>query len=232
MNNIRYYLSFDCATKTFAYVLVKINLTYLFLNFSEIKQVLDIAKSDPNKYQGLIEKITDITSTTIQIIHADCIDLFPNVPDKDIDTVTRIKTMTTYVKTHIYPLLSNIDNNAIDIVIEFQMSYNTQSKIISIGLISLFTDYSTYLVNPSLKNKVHLSNDSKHNHFINKYKSNYTANKAHALHNFKLFEETFDQTTTLPNSLKGHVADAFLQILGLILHSRQYISKPANHTKK
>lgn len=223
MNNIRYYLSFDCATKTFAYVLVKINLTYLFLNFNEIKQVLDFVKSDPNKYKGLIEKITDITSTTIQIIHADCIDLFPNVPDKDIDTVNRIKTMTTYVKTHIYPLITDIETDKLDIVIEFQMSYNTQSKIISIGLISLFTDYSVYLVNPSLKNKIYLSDSSKHNHFIDKYKSNYTANKAHALHNFKLFEEIFDQTISLSNSVKGHVADAFLQILGLILHSPQYV---------
>lgn len=216
MNKIKYYLSFDCATKTFTYVLVKVNHTYLSIDFKSIMKCIHLF--DDN----VLNKINYIADNTIQIMEAKCIDLFPNVSNKTISTVDRIKRMVEYVKANIYPKIQDIDKDDIVVIIEFQMSHNTQSKVIAISLITLFTDYNVQLIHPTLKNKVALSNEGNYAYFIEKYNNNYTANKEHALYNFKLFEITFNQYQNYSNTMKKNIADAFLQIFGLILYSTSY----------
>jgi len=219
MNKLKYYLSFDCATKTFAYVLVSIDYKYYLTNFKELKDNIDTLSTES------LVKLDYITKNTVRIIEAKCIDFFPNIDNKKISTIDRVKKMVEYVKSNILPLIETISKDDIDIVVEFQMSYNTQSKVISIGLITLFSEYNIYLVNPTLKNKISLTERGKYSYFIEKYKSNYTANKEHALYNFKTFEDIFDQHVQYPNSMKKNIADAFLQIFGLILHSPTYKQK-------
>jgi hypothetical protein len=96
------------------------------------------------------------------------------------------------------------------------MSHNTQSKVVSIVLLSLFSEYNIHLVNPSLKNKLYFTDNGQYYLFTEKYRNTYDANKQHALYNFMYFEQVFDQDTKLPKKIKGHVADSFMQIFGFI----------------
>lgn len=221
---IRWYLSFDCATKTFAYILIKINFDQLFINSSDVIKIVRHLEHrlQNNGYSDEIEKIINKldnkTKYAIEIITGDCIDLIPGIANKDIDTVERVKIVSKYVKDKIFPIIKDIHNDQLSVLVEFQMSHNTQSKVVSIALLALFSEYELCLVNPCLKNKLHFTEEGKYCHFMEKYKNSYDANKKHALYNFKEFERIFDQSINIPDKIKGHVADSFMQILGHILY--------------
>ena len=83
------------------------------------------------------------------------------------------------------------------------------------ALIAVFADYDVKLVNPSLKNKIHFSEEGKHKHFIKKYSQLYSANKAHTKYNFEQIERIFGTNIKKStNTERGHIADSFMQILG------------------
>ena len=103
------------------------------------------------------------------------------------------------------------------------MSANPKARMIFAALIAIFADYDVVLVNPSLKNKIYLSEEGKHKHFIKKYSQLYSANKAHAKYNFMLIEQIFGSPQSIANSSnanKGHIADAFMQILPVLAGDR------------
>ena len=77
-----YYLSFDCATKTFAY-----SLSYIDLSNDNIINQYNLFISEPNQ---LIENFIKFKSSIINIIDVEMIDFFPNVSDSKINTVDRI----------------------------------------------------------------------------------------------------------------------------------------------
>lgn len=222
----QWYLSFDCATKTFGFILVKINLKYLFNDTTEVKLILKQLEIKlkqegySKEIEDIINKINIKTKETIMITAYDCVNLIPNIANKDISTITRIKALSLFIKNNIYPLINNISPDQLHILIEFQMSYNTQSKAVAIALIALFSDYDVHLVSPTLKNKLYFTEQLKYCYFMEKYNNSYTANKNHALYNLLEFEKMYDQPINLSNKLKGHVADAFMQILGYIIFNK------------
>lgn len=219
-SNYSYYLSFDCATKTFAYVLVKINNNYCIKDIiMKINIILNsIDNFQETKKKELIEKFNERFNNAITIISSDCTDLIPYKNNKDITMIERVKSVTKYINNNILPLLTDISNDTLTILIEFQMSHNTQSKTVSIVLLTLFADYDKIiLVKPTLKNKISLNEKGKYSYFIEKYKSNYNANKKHVLYNFKLFEYIFNQKIDMSDKLKENIADSFMQILGYII---------------
>lgn len=218
-----WYLSFDCATKTLAYILVKIKPDHLFIDTNELRKVLKHLehrlKTDGYSIDvhNAVKKIDDKLNNTIQIISGDCVDLFPGIYNKDINTINRIKALSVYINKDIKPIINNIPHEQLHVLVEFQMSFNTQSKIISTALLTLFADYDIQLINPSLKNKLYFNDKGHYCYFMEKYKSSYLANKNHALYNYLVFEQVFNQSVNLSNKLKGHVADAFMQILGYLI---------------
>ncbi len=79
----------------------------------------------------------------------------------------------------------------------------------------LLSDTKICIVTPSLKNAYQIdpSTDGEYQTFIEKYNSNYNANKAHAIHNFKYFIKSRGLSHTImniPNKLDD-IADAFMQ---------------------
>jgi len=221
---IKWFLSFDCATKTFAYILIKINFNYLFIDTDEVIKIVKHIeyKLQNNEYseelEKMINKLDNKTKFAIEIITGNCIDLIPGIANKDINTVERVKIVSEYTKNKIFPLIKNIPKDQLSVLVEFQMSHNTQSKVVSIALLSLFSEYELCLVNPSLKNKLYFTETGRYCYFMEKYKNAYNANKKHALYNFKEFERIFDQKLDIPDKLKGHIADSFMQILGHIMY--------------
>jgi len=218
-----YYLSFDCATKTFAYSLSYVNLDAANIK-NNLQSLLDI-DFDKNKLDLCALRLIEDTflkfrSSIIYLIDGAMIDFFPNIPDAKIDTVERIKKMSNYIKQTILPKIKDLPN--IEIFIEFQMGSNHKARMISSALIAIFSEYTVRLINPSLKNKVYLSENGKHKYFIQKYSNLYSANKEHAKYNFELVEKVFQ--SNIPYTKKnerGHIADSFMQVLGYILYGKK-----------
>lgn len=235
----RWYLSFDCATKTFAYILIKIKMDQLFIDTHELIKIVKHLEYKLNhdgysvEIENMINKLDHKTKYAIEILTGNCIDLIPGIANKDIDTVKRVKVVSDYTKNEIYPLIKDIPMDKLSVLIEFQMSHNTQSKIVSIALLALFSEYELCLVNPSLKNKLCFTEEGRYCYFMEKYKNSYDANKKHALYNYKEFERIFNQKINLSDKLKGHVADSFMQILGHIMYPmNRDISTPYRKNKK
>ena len=224
-----YCLSFDCATKSLAFVIAKVNISQQSIQ-NAISKLSDCTT---------IEQLKQIKLDLIHIIDGEMVDLFPNIHDTDIKTVDRIKALVFYVRNRILPELDKLkelkkeeskkeeskkeESIKLKIFIEFQMSANPKARMIFAALIAIFADYDVILVNPSLKNKIYLAEEGKHKHFIKKYSQLYSANKAHAKYNFMLIEKIFGSPQSIANSSntnKGHIADAFMQILPVLAGSR------------
>lgn len=217
-----HYLSFDCATKTFAYSLSYVNLDINHIN-NNLKDFLsanvrDYKTMDLDKLIELENSFLKFRGSIIHLIDGETIDFFPNIPDSKIDTVERIIKISNYIKQTIIPKIKDIPN--IEIFIEFQMGANHKARMISFALIAIFSEYKVRLINPSLKNKVYISEDGKHKHFIKKYSNLYTANKEHAKYNFATIEKIYksDIPYTKKNE-RGHIADSFMQVLGYLMYN-------------
>lgn len=211
-----YYLSFDCATKTFGFILLKINEKINLNEIKKIKESINFIQKNNGDYTDLIHKIKLILDNYITVIKFGCIDLAPNTSDKDISTISRVRLVVEYIKECIVPELKNIEKDELVVLVEYQMSSNDKSRCVSTVLLTLFYDYKIFLVPPTYKNKIYLKKENIHNKFIQKYSNMYTANKKHALQGLLDYEEIFNNPIDLPMGLKGHVADAFMQIFGYI----------------
>jgi hypothetical protein len=232
-----YYLSFDCATKTFAYSLSYVNLSPSamydgvkklidsdLLENSDLLKNLENSKNSENlenlenlKNSEFSKKFNNFKSQIINLIDGEVIDFFPKIPDNKIDSVERIKKISNYVKEVIFPKIKDIEN--IEIFIEFQMGSNHKARMISSALIALFSSHVVRLIHPSLKNKVYTCEDGKYKHFIKKYSNLYTANKEHAKYNFAILEKIFSSSISSTNKNdRGHIADSFMQVLGYVLY--------------
>ncbi len=105
------------------------------------------------------------------------------------------------------------------VLIEYQMSANDKSRCVSNQILYHYAEYKTVLVGPSLKNKVHFAPELRHNRFIEKYASKYTANKNHTKANFLHWIEENNRKDLIANIKKKNIddlADAFMQIVGFV----------------
>jgi hypothetical protein len=111
------------------------------------------------------------------------------------------------------------DANRLHVVVEYQLGDNAPARAVANALVTLFADDDVVLVGASLKNTIALGPGLALGDFIPKYTKLYTANKNHARANFDRVLELF------PNALKpvnaagrGHIADSFMQILGMLVN--------------
>ncbi len=231
-----WFLGFDCATKTFAYSLSWVDLTA----GGEIRRQLDAAKEllrraeAFNRADNIVEarkaataaaeavQSVDARSRFIRIVAGGVKDLFPGRADKEISTVERIRGVKAYIETNVIPAIAADipDGSPPRVVVEFQMGPNAPSRVVAAALITLFADYDVFIVGPSLKNKVAIGEKGRYCYFAEKYKTNYTSNKAHARYNFEQIEKVFGTgiPPTSPPALRGHIADSFMQILGHLMY--------------
>ena len=218
------FLSFDCATKTFAFSCGEINidevketLNNIIILENEIQHITSIEKLIIFKEN--IYKIKKKIKSFITLDDGETIDLFPGIDNEKIDIVSRLRALVNYVK-------SRIPNQSIDtkIFIEFQMGQNPKARAIVSSLITLFYEHEIIIVNPSLKNKIYLSDDGRYCHFIKKYSSNYIANKEHCKYNFNIVEIYFNSKIPYSNKrIRGHIADSFMQVLGHLKYGKKYV---------
>ena len=165
---------------------------------------------------------------TAALIHAadgETTDLVPGVPDKQIPTVKRLRALARHVKTRVLPAVEACvpAGEPLRVLVENQMSYGVQNRAIMCALVALFAEHDVVIVGPTLKNKVATCEEGRYCHFAAKYAAAYGANKAHALFNFLRLEALFGTAipATRPASLRGHIADGLMQILGHLLYGTE-----------
>lgn len=211
----RWFLGFDCATKTLAFSLFSIDFEGYKAN--KIKLWEDLAKAVDGKLSVREIKALDKESKKF-VVFADgeVKDLFPGRPDASIHTVERIKALADYVNDRILPSIAQHATSPPEVVVEFQMGPNAPARTIAAAIIALFHKSKVYIVGPTLKNKMWFCEKGKYCYFVQKYKTTYCANKAHAAFNFSYLETLFGTKipSTKPTNLRGHIADSVMQVFG------------------
>ncbi len=104
------------------------------------------------------------------------------------------------------------------VLVEYQMGPNARARVIAAALVALFHDADVRIVGPSLKNRVAVIPAGRYCYFVEKYKSKYTANKAHTIFNFAQLETAFGTQIPATKLSRGHLADAVMQIFGYVVH--------------
>jgi hypothetical protein len=143
----------------------------------------------------------------------------------EVFDLTDNRQLTTVERTILLKqCLKNIDKNIAEfgkpdtVLVEYQMSANDKSRCVSQQIIYNYClCCPTYLVGPSLKNKIYFADDLKHSVFMAKYATKYTANKNHTKANLLYWLKKNNQEHFIKNIKKKNIddiADAFMQILG------------------
>lgn len=220
----RWFLSFDCATKTLAFSLCYVDLPRIreglpgfCRRLAALRELAARGELDCPRGRGALAALDADLSALFRIAAGDTVDLFPGVADKDIPTVVRIRELARYVDRRIRPLLAGA--RPLRVLVEFQMGVNAPARAVAAALVALFADEDSALVGPALKNQVSFSPAGGYGAFAARYRKAYDANKAHAAFNFGTLEAAFGSGVDpgLPARLRGHVADSVMQVWGHLL---------------
>ena len=233
----RWHLGFDCATKTFAFSLSRVDLggiparglargAALQEGVRRAQAALDAG--DPAGAACLAALIAPAvtaleaeTNDLLRIVDGEMVDLFPGRADKDISTVERLRAVARYVAGRIRPAVAAAvpPEERLRVVVEFQMGPNAKARAVAAALVTLFVEDDIIIVGPALKNKVAACEAGRYCYFAERYATPYSANKAHSMFNFSQIEKVFGSSIppTTPASLRGHIADSFMQVIGYLV---------------
>ena len=236
----RWHLGFDCATKTFAFSLSRIDLEAFAAGRKHIparaRAILEVTRraealrhvdvAAAMRLMAGVEPsaaaLDNETRDLVRIVDGETADLFPGRSDDDISTVERLQGVAHYVARRVRPAVAAVvpPGERLRVVIEFQMGPNAKARAVAAALIALFAEEDVIIVGPTLKNKIATCEEGRYCYFAERYKTSYGANKAHAIYNFAKLEETFGTgiPPTAPASLRGHIADSFMQVIGYLVH--------------
>lgn len=217
-NNIKWYLGFDCATKTFAFSLSRIDLEAYKADRLSLRSQLDNLRKTPDYKK--IEELDVQTKSYIYIADGETIDLFPGRRDADVSTIERIRAVSRYIKARIIPsIVKFTDGEKIRVVVEFQMGHNARARAVSDAIITLFCEDEIILVGPSLKNKIYTCEEGKYCYFAEKYITSYSANKAHTKYNFSHLERLFGSGLVNMSDAKKDILPTALYKLSAIYNT-------------
>jgi len=235
----KWHLGFDCATKTFAFSLSRIDLgafeeskarlrTRVRAAIEVLRRAAAMLRDGGDavpRAAGLVREVAPVLEAAdqesrafVRLADGETVDLFPDRADDDIATVERLRAVVRYVNGRVRPAVRRLvpAGESVRVVIEFQMGPNARSRAVAAALVALFADDDVIIVGPTLKNKIATCEEGRYCYFAERYASSYGANKAHAKYNFARFEDAFgtEIPATRPASLRGHIADSFMQVIG------------------
>ena len=240
----KWYLSFDCATKSLAFCLLAINFQKISKKESillsaqtaadnYIKALQENNKEETEKWALTFAKLRIEARESVRFVAGQVKDLFPGRPDKSIKTIERVRAVKKFVKNCVIPVINAASQEGcpstsapeLNVVIEFQFGANAKSRLVKYVLITIFSECNVFIVGPSLKNKVWFPEDikSKQCFFLEKYAKPYGANKAHALYCFEHLEKLFkwDVPTLDSPQFKKDLADSCMQVIGFLKYGKQ-----------
>jgi hypothetical protein len=232
-------LGFDCATATFAFSLARVvwpapgATTRALARVRGAGEILRRARAlcaagDQAAASALAAELAPILAAyerescaIMQIVDGETANLCPGWANKDIPTVLRICSLVKYVTRRVLPAVAAhlAPPEPLRVLIEFQKEANVPARKIMYALVALFAAHDPIIVGPSLKNKVATCEEGRYCYFAARYEKTYDANKAHAKFNFAHIERVFGSGIPASSaSLRGHIADSFMQVVGHVVH--------------
>lgn len=232
--------SFDCAIKNLGFCCLEVDNAWREKSDELIAHIENFYESDTadplNEMFDIIKQADQIVNSIIQIKYMNIFDLASEGKVKE----TKYSEVVKRLKYILYCLDKQLPSPDV-VLIEYQMNVNDKARGISryieeyylpIGADATITyamsDYpleafdlpdvqrntQVYTVMPALKNayQVDPSEAGEYQTFIQKYNTNYTANKAHAVHNFKYFLQTRGLSHVIKNTRNklDDISDAFM----------------------
>jgi hypothetical protein len=201
-------VSFDCATKSLGISIIDYNMQFdeqvsiayqeyisTKANSQNINEIID-------QYIKLLDKVNDLVDNKILIEYMDVVDIIPGKKVKETSIVERTAGLYNHLTEFDAkilcanePLCTNKARPDIEeytFLIEYQMGPNDKSRAVASQIMMFFSKYCgnhgpsiIKVIGPSLKNKISIGGDDAHySNFIEKYTTNYAANKNHAKYNF------------------------------------------------
>lgn len=235
-----WYLSFDCATKSFAWALLRLDDDAGALAEIKARRAADLLADagrllatrggrSADDTLGMLEPLIDEARRELEaaleaagglltVVAGGAADLVPGIKDKNIPGIERVRALKRYVDAAVWPALEASgapDDASLRVAIEFQLGANFHARAVATALVTIFVDCSVFFVGPAHKNRVSVSArpDLAHCYFVEKHTSLYAANKAHAKALLEVVEEAFPFTLGIPKALRKDFADALLQVL-------------------
>lgn len=224
-------IGIDVATKSLAISIIKYKsnkivqeeMNLAIENYKSYKKTLKKQINDSSfnnesvnnllkKYQELLECINSLLCP-IEILFVDVKDLIPDKKLKDTNILERTNNLRDYLNDIDKKISElNIPIKNLDILIEYQMGPNDKSRVISSQLLYHFSKYSSAnieLVGPSLKNSIFFKNneESHYSKFLEKYSTNYSANKAHSKYLFLELLKNIGKNEIISNIKKKNIDD-------------------------
>jgi hypothetical protein len=234
-----WYLSFDCALKSFAWCLVRMagpstnaRVRELVAEFKAL--ALSVADSPDiceahrrlAAAQCSADAASELSRELVSVHAGAAVDLIPGRKDNNVHRVERVRIVKRYVDGVIIPAIDAArasgcppaSDPLLRVAVEYQMSANFKANVISTTLFALFSDASVFPVGPSLKNTLCPGGrpELRHSTFTERYRSVYDANKAHAKALLDHFEATFGplrQPVDVPRKLRKDFADSLIQAI-------------------
>jgi len=218
------FIGFDCATKTLAFNICKVDLENIENIDDDVVELNEILKSlTKDNEDEIFVKVNEINERTkhyIEIIDADVVDLDPSRADGLITTVERIKLLHRYITERVFPVIPDGD---LTVIIEDQ-TINKKSGVIEHALAALFMGRAQQIeiVDPNIRKTVCFDLiNGRYSCFVPKYTTSTGAIKAHSKYNFGLTEQHFYSTIPfIPKKDRVHLADSFWQIMGWLKYSQ------------
>lgn len=230
----RWFLSFDCATKSFAFALLRVREPDPGLPARAAALVAAVEAGDAPAAMRIARDLDGETREGLRLAAGAAVDLVPGKKDKEIPTVERVGAAMEYLRGPVAKALEAAaadgcpawDSPELNVAVEFQMGPNAPARTIAIVLLTHFANAHTFLVGPAYKNKLWYPSrpDLRHCYFVERYKTPYAANKNHAkaLY-FDHIGPTFGHHEEavlrgIPVRLRKDFADCVMQVLGFLAY--------------
>lgn len=192
-----YYLSFDAANKTLGYVVCSNDKKYVSEN-----------------------GVMDYKQLQMKFLYFGVVDLFPGRLVGNTTAVERTIELNKFLKTIKLPEDANMGNTVV--VIEYQMGQNHKSHSVQDQIMMFYVDRARVeIIGPSAKNGISFTEELRIQRFMEKYKTAESANKNQTAENLRfLSEKTKLPINHISNDLHNHVADAFMQLLWILIEKK------------
>ena len=225
-----WYLSFDCATKSLAFSLLRVRRPtkawYAAAAAEASEAAAAAAAGEGGAARRLGERLDRESRGLCHLAAGGVVDLCPGRAQKEIGTVERVKALVAFLEGTVAPALAAAagcpppSSPALKVAVEYQMVPNEQARKVAVALVTHYAAAGVFLVGPALKNTVAPRGrpDLHHAAFVEKYRSRYTANKRHAeaLYHDYVAPLFGHRVEGVPRERRADFADSVLQVLGWV----------------
>lgn len=221
----QWYLSFDCAIKSFAFALIRYRPAERVAE-SFLKKP---RPCDPDTMAQQLQELNAALGDCFFLAAGEAADLAPGRKADSLSSVERVRVVKEYLRERVAPALQEAgatlgcppaDSPELAVVVEAQMGPNAQAGTVEDVLYAYFSDATLVPVGGALKNTVRFKSrpDLDHCMFVEKYSSVYYANKRHATAvYYEHIKSLFDHDDVkIPKALRKDFADCVMQVLGVI----------------